>query len=899
MRNLTNGGEDVNVVITNRMEAVLPLEQTQADFTAPILISLKGLTAMGSVNQIMKVNSNNELAWATDNNEIITTTLPLLKTNSDISLKGITAFGGAGKILKVNSNNDAFEWATETDTTYSGTAPIVITGNVISYNKDTLLTFTQKTFGDLTGFNNSLSVKATATSNSGSVRFYEASINGTNFIDLHTQGHTLTSSINVFLPNSVDNTVLVGRNTEDTLTNKTFSELTMFSAGLSCRNGDSSSGYIRLYENGATSDNFIDIIAPNSLEAANYTLTLPSESGVLGVANGTIAFGDGGGTAPIERSYIFDPRQNSGDPTLVYNVLSYHENGTESAINNWSAAEGELDSHFSINFAGAMKFRFHANGVLKVGSFSYTYPSTTGTLALTTDVIPYNYGGTGFTTYTQGDIIYASATNTLTKLSKGADGTVLKMNATVPYWGSDVNTNFFSKINTEIYATSTSDTLTLGKDQGLSNTYRLYVVGNSYFEGDLNVSNSLTVGTHHKLGSFTLTGTNYLEDPNSAYLQKQILTWNDASTVTGLWVSNSITGVVNLNVGSSTKLQCKAGGVDITGTLTTTGVINAGDHIQLASDDGGSTIDTHYIYDPNSTITTENWKMQWDTASYLTMVNCGSTNGQTILSVGGSGKVIANSAGGKVNGQLDVTGKLICVSNHLNIEYISSLTYFYNPEGTHTANNGGEATAAGSYISYHDNGSAIYFNIPNGATAVGNYISFATGNSQQMRIEMAGNLYVCGTVYDGTCPSDSRLKHNQKVYDKNATDILNKIVIKDFMKSQIINFDDKDPDDTSKGMKPFYERLCPMEDCKYDIGVIAQELYEIPELAFMVDTENWSEEKPATIPNWNPLISLLIKSNQEQQTELDTVKTELDTYKSIINKLLISPSFKSFKESLI
>ena len=45
-----------------------------------------------------------------------------------------------------------------------------------------------------------------------------------------------------------------------------------------------------------------------------------------------------------------------------------------------------------------MKFRFHANGVLKVGSNTYTFPSSSGTLALTTDTIPYNYGGTGFTT---------------------------------------------------------------------------------------------------------------------------------------------------------------------------------------------------------------------------------------------------------------------------------------------------------------------------------------------------------------------------------------------------------------------------------------------------------------------------------------------------------------------
>lgn len=46
------------------------------------------------------------------------------------------------------------------------------------------------------------------------------------------------------------------------------------------------------------------------------------------------------------------------------------------------------------------------------------------------------YGGTGFSTYAKGDLIYASATNTLSKLTGGDDGKVLQMNASgVPVWG--------------------------------------------------------------------------------------------------------------------------------------------------------------------------------------------------------------------------------------------------------------------------------------------------------------------------------------------------------------------------------------------------------------------------------------------------------------------------------
>jgi hypothetical protein len=47
-------------------------------------------------------------------------------------------------------------------------------------------------------------------------------------------------------------------------------------------------------------------------------------------------------------------------------------------------------------------------------------------------------GGTSFSTYAQGDIIYASAANTLAKLTKGAAGQVLTMNggATIPEWAA-------------------------------------------------------------------------------------------------------------------------------------------------------------------------------------------------------------------------------------------------------------------------------------------------------------------------------------------------------------------------------------------------------------------------------------------------------------------------------
>ena len=59
---------------------------------------------------------------------------------------------------------------------------------------------------------------------------------------------------------------------------------------------------------------------------------------------------------------------------------------------------------------------------------------TTGTWNGTT--IGTGYGGTGLTTYATGDLLYASATNTLSKLAAGASGKVLQINGSgVPVWG--------------------------------------------------------------------------------------------------------------------------------------------------------------------------------------------------------------------------------------------------------------------------------------------------------------------------------------------------------------------------------------------------------------------------------------------------------------------------------
>ena len=59
-------------------------------------------------------------------------------------------------------------------------------------------------------------------------------------------------------------------------------------------------------------------------------------------------------------------------------------------------------------------------------------PLTTGV----TGVLPAANGGTSFSTYATGDVIYASATNTLSKLAAGTNGYVMTISGGVPTWAA-------------------------------------------------------------------------------------------------------------------------------------------------------------------------------------------------------------------------------------------------------------------------------------------------------------------------------------------------------------------------------------------------------------------------------------------------------------------------------
>jgi hypothetical protein len=310
-------GTNTNLIITNNYVARLPIEQTQATSLDPVIIGLKGITGFtGSAGNVLKSNSaNNALEWATDNNEIITATLPLLKTGIDISLKGITGFTGAGKILKVNSNNDAFEWATDTDTTYSVVAPLNLNGNQISLTGLTTLgvgdaykvikvnsagnaleyaTDTDTTYSVVAPLNlngNQISLTGLTTLGVGDaykVIKVNSAGNALEYATDNTDPSKWTLNGAILYPNSIASNVVIGTtsnpNSRKFYVNGDAECENLYAENILLNNGTTQS-YIRFYDTDATNPEYVDLKAPADLNA-NYTLTLPSNiTGTLAVVS--------------------------------------------------------------------------------------------------------------------------------------------------------------------------------------------------------------------------------------------------------------------------------------------------------------------------------------------------------------------------------------------------------------------------------------------------------------------------------------------------------------------------------------------------------------------------------------------------------------------------------------
>lgn len=150
-----------------------------------------------------------------------------------------------------------------------------------------------------------------------------------------------------------------------------------------------------------------------------------------------------------------------------------------------------------------MDFTWIANDVGDITAVTagtgLTGGGTSGAVTVSLDSpVAATLGGTAQTTYTTGDLLYASGTNTLAKRAVGSSGQVLTVSSGVPTWATPSGANFeFSLINSGGTALSGSST-TVSSISG-KNTLWIYIDGASASSG-LDNAHRLTLngtGSYH------------------------------------------------------------------------------------------------------------------------------------------------------------------------------------------------------------------------------------------------------------------------------------------------------------------------------------------------------------------------------------------------------------------
>src|SRR3989338_6264651 len=125
-----------------------------------------------------------------------------------------------------------------------------------------------------------------------------------------------------------------------------------------------------------------------------------------------------------------------------------------------------------------------------IGSLTGPLQALSGVVSATSTLSP-AYGGTGNSTFSIGDILYASAAGTLSRLSVGSTGQVLKVAAGLPSWGADAQGSggagawATSTDNLALYPTDTSQVVLVGQSATSTTNNILEVLGNTLFRGNV------------------------------------------------------------------------------------------------------------------------------------------------------------------------------------------------------------------------------------------------------------------------------------------------------------------------------------------------------------------------------------------------------------------------------
>ena len=315
------------------------------------------------------------------------------------------------------------------------------------------------------------------------------------------------------------------------------------------------------------------------------TASVSTSTNTGAIKYGTLSYSDTGimqSLAASGTSYVQSVLQNTNTgATASTDFVISNDNGTNSAYfgnfgMNSSGFTGSgafngannvyltsTSSDLAIGTTTANAIHFVVNG----GATDAMTISSAGAVTLGT-ALGQSSGGTGFGTYTTGDILYASATNTLSKLPIGTSNQVLTVTAGVPSWAaaSAVAVTSFSAGSTGLTpSTATTGAITLA--------------------GTLATTNGGT-----GLTSFTTNGAVYATSTSA-------LTTGTLPVASGGSGATTLTGVL---YGNGSSAFTAATGTQIATAIGASAVTNATNASNVAVTTGSAT--TNYLTFATATI---------------------------------------------------------------------------------------------------------------------------------------------------------------------------------------------------------------------------------------------------------------------------------------------------------
>lgn len=151
-----------------------------------------------------------------------------------------------------------------------------------------------------------------------------------------------------------------------------------------------------------------------------------------GTANTTVSFSLSGAVTGFQSFSVI------GNANTTYYAATDTSGNWEVGIGTYSTSGPTLNRttilSSSNNGTAVTAFSGTVNVFVTYPSSRSVYANGTTLTATNSSVLPTTSGGTGLNSYATGDLIYASASNTLSKLGISTNGFVLTISAGIPTW---------------------------------------------------------------------------------------------------------------------------------------------------------------------------------------------------------------------------------------------------------------------------------------------------------------------------------------------------------------------------------------------------------------------------------------------------------------------------------